>query len=132
MNLETPVATSSSVARANMVTVWLEVTVCTEARATTAQKIEARRPSHRVLGSLARPYEKHSSRRGSALPRLSPSTTARPNSSFGSLISAWRVSWAGPSTTESSSDNSPCSCPTPLEPGSRIFRLSRSMTGMIS
>jgi hypothetical protein len=58
MNLEIPVATSSSAARANMVTVWLEATTCTEVGATTAQKIEALHPSHRVPGSLARPFVK--------------------------------------------------------------------------
>jgi hypothetical protein len=36
VNLEIPVATSSSAARANTVTVWLEATTCTEAGATTA------------------------------------------------------------------------------------------------
>jgi hypothetical protein len=54
VNLETPVATSSSAARAKTVMVWLEVTVCTEASATTAQKIIALHPSLRALGSSVR------------------------------------------------------------------------------
>jgi hypothetical protein len=65
-------------------------------------------------------------------PRLSPSTTARPNLNFGSLISAWHVSWVGPLMTGSLFDNSPCPCQTPLEPGSRTFHLDRSTTGMTS
>jgi hypothetical protein len=68
MNFETPMATSSSATRANTVTVWLEVTTCIEAGATTARKIEALHPSHRVLGSLARPFVKQYSQLGSAPP----------------------------------------------------------------
>jgi hypothetical protein len=61
-------------------------------------------------------------------PRLLPSITARPNPNFGSLTSAWHVSWVGPPTTGSSSGNSPCSCRTSLEPGSRISYLDKSTT----
>jgi hypothetical protein len=99
---------------------------------TTAQKIVALHPSLWALGSSVRLSARRYSRLGFALPRLSPSTTARPNLNFGSPISAWRVSWAGPPTIGSSSDNSPYSSPTPLEPGSRISCLDRSTTGMIS
>jgi hypothetical protein len=65
VNLEMPMTTSSSPGGANMVTVQLEATTSTEADATTAQKIEALHPSHRVLGSLARPFVKRYSRLGS-------------------------------------------------------------------
>jgi hypothetical protein len=65
-------------------------------------------------------------------PQLLPSITARPNLNFGSLTSAWPISWVGPPTTGSSFDNSPYSCRTPLEPGSRTFHLDKSTTGMTS
>jgi hypothetical protein len=68
MNLETPVTTSSSAGGASMVMVQLEATTSIEAGATTAQKIEALHPSHRVLMSLARPFAKRYSRLGSAPP----------------------------------------------------------------
>jgi hypothetical protein len=66
VNLEMPVTTSSSAEGANTVTVQLEATMSTEAGATTAQKIEALHPSHRVLGSLAKPFAKRYSRLGFA------------------------------------------------------------------
>jgi hypothetical protein len=58
VNLEMPVTTSSSARGTNTVMVQLEATTSTEADATTTQKIEALHPSHRVLGSLARPFVK--------------------------------------------------------------------------
>jgi hypothetical protein len=65
VNLEMPVKTSSSTKGANTVTVQLEATTSTEAGATTTQKIEVLHPSHRVLGSLAKPFAKQYSRLGS-------------------------------------------------------------------
>jgi hypothetical protein len=58
MNLEMPMTTSLSARGANTVMMQLEATTSTEAGATTAQKIEALHPSHRVLGSLAKPFMK--------------------------------------------------------------------------
>jgi hypothetical protein len=58
VNLEMPVTTSSSARGTNMVMVQLEATTSTGAGATTAEKIESLHPSHRVLGSLARPLSK--------------------------------------------------------------------------
>jgi hypothetical protein len=66
MSLEMPVTTSSSAGATNMVMVQLEATTSTEAGATTARKIEALHPSHRVLGSLARPFAKRYTRLGSS------------------------------------------------------------------
>jgi hypothetical protein len=66
MNLEMPVTTSSSAEGANMVTVQLKATTSTEAGAMIAQKIKALHPSHRVIGSLAKPFAKRYSRLGSA------------------------------------------------------------------
>jgi hypothetical protein len=62
------VITSSSAGGANMVMVQLKATTSTEAGATTARKIEALHSSHRVLGSLARPFAKRYSWLGSAPP----------------------------------------------------------------
>jgi hypothetical protein len=67
VNLEMPMTTSSSAGGANTVTVQLEATTSTEAGATIAQKIEALHPSHRVLGSLAKPFVKKKTP-GSVLP----------------------------------------------------------------
>jgi hypothetical protein len=58
VNLVMPVTTSSSAGGANTVTVQLEATTSTGVDATIAQKIEALHPSHRVLGSLVRPFAK--------------------------------------------------------------------------
>jgi hypothetical protein len=58
VNLEMPVTTSLSAGGANTMTVQLEPTTSTEAGAMIAQKIEALHPSHRVLGSLAKPFAK--------------------------------------------------------------------------
>jgi hypothetical protein len=66
VNLEMLVTTSSSAGGTNMVTGQPEATTSTEAGATTARKIKALHPSHRVLGSLARPFAKRYSRLGSA------------------------------------------------------------------
>jgi hypothetical protein len=65
-------------------------------------------------------------------PRLLPSITVRPNLNFGSLTFTWLVSWVGPPTTGSSFDNTPCSCQTLLESGSRTFHLDKSTTGTTS
>jgi hypothetical protein len=129
MNLEMPMTTSPSAGGASMVTVQLEATMSKGAGATTARRIEALHLSHQALGSLARPFVKHYFRLGSAPPRLLPSITAKPNPNFGSLTSAWLVSWVGPPTIGSSFDNSPCFCRTPLEPSSRTSRLDRSTIG---
>jgi hypothetical protein len=129
VNLEMPVTTSSSAEGANMVTVQLEATTSTWTGATTARRIEALHPSHRALGSSARPFAKHYSRLGFAPPRLLPSITVKRNPNFSSLTSAWLVSWVGPPMTGSSFDNSPCSYRTPLEPSSRTSHLDKSTTG---
>jgi hypothetical protein len=60
--------TSSSAACESTVTVWLEVTVCTGADATTARKIVALHPSLWVLGSSVRLSTRRYSRLGFALP----------------------------------------------------------------
>jgi hypothetical protein len=59
VNLETPVTTSPSTEGTSMVTVQLKATMSTGADSTTARRIEALHPSHRALGSLARPFAKH-------------------------------------------------------------------------
>jgi hypothetical protein len=124
VNPEMPVTTSMSPVSARVVTVQLEATTSTEVGVTIAQRIVARHPSHQALGCSARPFVKHYFRLGSA-----PTTLTKYNS-FGSLTSAWLVSWVGLPMTGSSFDNFPCSCRTPLEPGSRTSHLDRSTTGV--
>jgi hypothetical protein len=97
---EMPVTTSMSTAGANVVTVQLGVTTSTGAGVTIAPRIAAHHPSHQALESLARPFKTPSFQSGSAPRRLSPSITARPNPNFGSLTSAWLVSWAAPPMTK--------------------------------
>jgi hypothetical protein len=106
----------------------LEATTCIGAGVMIAQRIAVHLLSCRVLESLARPFIGPSFRSGFAPRRLSPSIMARPNPNFGSLISTWLVSWAGPPTTASSSDSFPYSYRTPLERGSRTSLLDRSTT----
>jgi hypothetical protein len=126
---ETPVMTSTNAASIEAMTAHLEATTCTRAGVMIAQRIAVHLPSHRALESSARPFAGPSFRSGFAPQRLSPSITVRPNPNFGSLISAWLVSWAGPPTTESSSDSFPYSYQSPLEHGLRTSHLDRSTTG---
>jgi hypothetical protein len=60
------VTTSTSAIGVRVVTVQLEATMSTGAGATTAQRIEARHPSHQALESSARPFVKHYFRLGFA------------------------------------------------------------------
>jgi hypothetical protein len=124
------VTTSTNAASVEAVTVHLEATTSTGAGAIIARRIAVRPSSHRALESLARPFVGPSFRSGFAPQRLSPSITTKPNPNFGSLISSCLVSWAGPPTTESSSDSFPCSYQTPPEHDSRTSYLDRSTTGM--
>jgi hypothetical protein len=126
---EMPVTTSTSVVGVEVMTVHPEATTCTGVGAMIARRIVAHLPSHRALESSARPSAGPSFRSSFVPQRLSPSITARPNPNFGSLISAWLVSWAGPPTTVSSFDSFPYSCQTSLERGSRTSHLERSTTG---
>jgi hypothetical protein len=109
MSPETLVTTSTNGASVEAVTAHLEASTCTGAGVMIAQRITTHPLSHRALESSARPFIGPSSRSGFTPQRLLPSITARPNPNFGSLISAWLVSWVGPPTTESSSDSFPCS-----------------------
>jgi hypothetical protein len=98
--------------------------------ATTAGRIGAPRPSHRVRELSAGPYDGHRSRPGSE-PRLpSPSTRGSQNRNCGSRTTGWPASWVGRTMTTSSSATFPCSSPTPPEPGWSICLLRRSPTGM--
>jgi hypothetical protein len=102
-----PVIISTSTARAKVVTVQLKVAMSTGAGVTTAQRIAVHHSSDRALESLARPFETPSFQSDFTPHQLSLSTTVRTNPNFGSLTSAWLVSWAAPQMTESSSDNPP-------------------------
>jgi hypothetical protein len=108
---------------------------CTEATtpgvgdATTARRIGAPRPSHPVRKLSAGPYDGRRSRPGSE-PRLpSPSTRGRQGRNYGSRTTGWLASWVEWTMTTSSSATSPCSSPTPPEPGWSICLLRRSPTG---
>jgi hypothetical protein len=97
--------------------------------ATTARRIGALRPSHPVRKLSARPYDGRRSRPGSG-PRLpSPSTRGRRGRNCGSWTIGWPASWVERTMTTSSSATSPCSSPTPPEPGWSICLLRRSPTG---
>jgi hypothetical protein len=85
--------------------------------ATTAGRIEVPHPKHPVRKLSAGPYDGRCSRPGSE-PRLpSPSTQGRRGRNCGSRTTGWPASWVERTMTTSSSVTSPCSSPTPPEPG---------------
>jgi hypothetical protein len=97
--------------------------------AMTAGRIGAPCPNHPVRKLSAGPYEGRRSRPGSE-PRLpSPSTRGRQGRNCGSRTTGWPASWVEWTMTTSSSATSPCSSPTPPEPGWSICLLRRSPTG---
>jgi hypothetical protein len=97
--------------------------------AKTAGRIGAPRPNHPVRRLSAGPYDGRCSRPGSE-PRLpSPSTRGRQGRNCGSRTTGWPASWVEWMMTTSSSATSPCSSPTPSEPGWSICPLRRSPTG---
>jgi hypothetical protein len=96
---------------------------------TTAGRIGALRPNHPVYRLSAEPYDGRRSRPGSE-PRLpSPSSRGRQDRNCGSRTTSWPASWVERTMTTSSSATSPCSSPTPPEPGWSICLLRRSPTG---
>jgi hypothetical protein len=97
--------------------------------ATTAGRIGAPRPNHPVHKLSAGPYDGRRSRPGSE-PRLpSLSTWGKQGRNCGLRTTGWPASWEGRTMTTSSSATSPCSSPTPPEPGWSICLLRRSPTG---
>jgi hypothetical protein len=99
--------------------------------ATTARRIEAPRPNHQVRKPSAGPYGGRRSRPSSE-PRLpSLSTRGKQSRSCGLRTTGWPASWVERTMTTSSSATSPCSSPTPPEPGWSICLLRRSPTGTI-
>jgi hypothetical protein len=97
--------------------------------ATTAGRIGAPRLNHPVCKLSAGPNDGRRSRPGSG-PRLpSPSTQGRQGRNYGSRTTGWPASWVERTMTTSSSATSPCSSPTPPEPGWSICLLRRSPTG---
>jgi hypothetical protein len=97
--------------------------------ATAAGRIGAPRPNHPVHRLSAGPYDGRRSRPGFE-PRLpSPSTRGRQGRNCGSRTTGWPASWVERTMTTSSSATSPCSSPTPPEPGWSICLLRRSPTG---
>jgi hypothetical protein len=84
---------------------------------TTAGRIGVPRPSHPVRKLSTEPYDRRRSRPGSE-PRLpSPSTQGKQGRNCGSRTTGWPASWVERTMTTSSSATSPCSSPTPPEPG---------------
>jgi hypothetical protein len=85
--------------------------------ATTAGRIEVPHPNHPVRKLSAGPYDGRCSRPGFE-PRLpSPSTRGKQGRNCGSRTTGWPASWVERTMTTSSSATSPCSSPTPPEPG---------------
>jgi hypothetical protein len=110
---------------------------CTEATtpgvgdATTAGRIGAPRPNCLVHKPLAGPYDGRRSLPSSE-PRLpSLSIRRKQGRNYGLRTTGWPTSWVERTMTTSSSVTSPCSSPTPPEPGWSICLLRRSPTGTI-
>jgi hypothetical protein len=107
----------------------VEATIPSVGDATTVRRIEAPRPNHQVCKPSAGPYDGRRSRPGSE-PRLpSPSTRGKRGRNCGLRTTGWPASWVERTMTTSSSATSPCSSPTPPEPGWSICLLRRSPTG---
>jgi hypothetical protein len=99
--------------------------------ATTARRIGALRPSHQVRKPSVGPYDGRRSRPGSE-PRLpSLSTRGKRGRNCGLRSTSWPASLVGRTMTTSSSATSPCSSPTPPEPGWSICLLRRFPTRTI-
>jgi hypothetical protein len=98
--------------------------------ATTAGRIGAPRPNHLVHRLSAGPYDGHRSRPGFEPRLLSQSTRGRRGRNCGSRTTDWPASWVERTMTTSLSATSPCSSPTPLEPGWSTCLRGRSPTGM--
>jgi hypothetical protein len=97
--------------------------------ATAAGRIGVPRPNHPVHRLSAGPYDGRRSRPGSEPRLLSQSTQGRRGRNCGSRTTGWPTSWVERTMTISSSATSPCSSPTPLEPGCSICLRGRSPTG---
>jgi hypothetical protein len=97
--------------------------------ATTAGRIGVLRPNHPVRRLSAAPYDGRRSRPGSEPRLLSQSTRGRRGRNCGSRTIGWPASWVERTMIISSSATSPCSSPTPLEPGWSTCLRGRSPTG---
>jgi hypothetical protein len=94
------------------------------------RRIGALRPNHPVRKLSAGPYDERRSRPSSESRLPSPSTRGRQGRNCGSRTTGWPASWVERTMTTSSSVTSPCSSPTPPEPGWSICLLRRSPTRM--
>jgi hypothetical protein len=97
--------------------------------ATTAGRIGVPRPNHPVHRLSAGPYDGRRSRPGSEPRLLSQSTRGRRGRNCGSRTTGWPANWVERTMTTSLSATSPCSSPTPLEPGWSTCLRGRSPTG---
>jgi hypothetical protein len=97
--------------------------------ATTAGRIGVPRLNHLVRRLSAGPYDGRRSRPGSEPRLLSQSTRGRRGRNCGSRTTGWPANWVERTMTTSSSATSPCSSPTPLEPGWSTCLRGRSPTG---
>jgi hypothetical protein len=86
-------------------------------------------PNHQVCKPSAGPYDGRRSRPGSEPRLLSPSNQGKQGRNCGLRTTGWPASWVERAMTTSSSATSPCSSPTPPEPGWSICLLRRSPTG---
>jgi hypothetical protein len=94
-----------------------------------AGRIGVPRSNHPVRRLSAGPYDGRRSRPGSEPRLLSQSTRGRRDRNCGSRTIGWPATWVEQTMTTSSSATSPCSSPTPLEPGWSTFLQGRSPTG---
>jgi hypothetical protein len=99
--------------------------------ATTVGRIGVPHPNHPVHRLSAGPYDGRRSRPGSEPRLLSQSTRGRRDRNCGSRTTGWPATWVERTMTTSSSATSPCSSPTPLEPGWSTCLRGRSPTGTI-
>jgi hypothetical protein len=96
---------------------------------TTVGRIGVPHLNHPACRLSAGPYDGRRSRPGSDPRLLSESTRGRRGRNCGSRTTGWPASWVERTMTTSLSATSPCSSPTPLEPGWSICLRGRSPTG---
>jgi hypothetical protein len=97
--------------------------------AMTAGRIGVPRPNHPVRRLSAGPYDGRRSRPGFEPRLLSQSTQGRRDRNCGSRTIGWPATCVERTMTTSSSATSPCSSPTPLEPGWSTCLRGRSPNG---
>jgi hypothetical protein len=127
----TPATSSTLGVRARQMHERRQATTLDGVGATTAMRTALRRRSPREPACSAGRSARRPSPNASASPRPSLSTTGRRIPAYGSTITTWHASWAGPPAMRSSSATCPCTLAIQPGRGSSTCPPARSTTGTI-